>query len=88
MSFKDWIPRMQWKEAVSPEARNINSPHCKKSKFHLLLLQFKNSFSLLIATSKCHTGNDICTQSVEFFMDIDLKLSVASTFGLPFIKNR
>jgi hypothetical protein len=46
---------MQWKEAISPEARNINSPHCKKSKLHLFLLQLENLFPLLVAASKCHT---------------------------------
>lgn len=86
---RPWIPRrMQWKEAVSPESRNINSPHCKKSKLHLFLLQLENSFPLLVAASKCHTGNDIRTQSVECFMDIDLKLSAAPTFGFPLIQNR
>jgi hypothetical protein len=32
--------------------------------------------------------NDIRTQSVECFMDIDLKFSAAPTFGLPLIQNR
>lgn len=51
---RPWIPRrMQWKEAISPEARNINSPHCKKSKLHLFLLQLENPFPLLVAASKC-----------------------------------
>ena len=82
------VPGKQRKETISPEARNINSRHRQKSKFHLLLLQLKNSFSLLVATSKCHTGNDICTQSVESFVDIDLKLTAAFTFGLPFVQHR
>ena len=82
------VPGKQRKETISPEARNINSPHCQKSKFHMLLLQLKNSFSLLVATSKCHTRNDICTQSVESFVDIDLKLTAAFTFGLPFVQHR
>ena len=81
------MTRIRVYELISPEARKVEGSHCKDGKLYLFFLQLKNSFSFVIATSKCHTGKDIRTQNVEFFMYIDLKLSAGFSLDFPLIQH-